>query len=541
MTGKTLQRNKGFKPLVSKGRVALSIPLALALATAWFPGCDGTVDAGALWEVHRRLVLGRGELQRAGDLVFTTTTLGYVTESELVYRLGEDGELEGFRIVPLSVPEQGLVVWTPAGGWEKTTGGAVRRLSPREDEEAALNALFLSGAYLALEPSFGPEGEVLLDWEGMKLRITLEPDGRLYGTEAFLGERILYAGFGEPDGAAPHLARTVEVNPGDSPAYALTRGEYRELDPGEVDLTPPAPSGLAYDDGAGRTLPLRLVGGMLLAPVTVGGLELELALDSGAAISYLRPDAAEKLGLVPVGESLVVSLGNDATGHGVAVVDEMRIGPVTLEGQTAVIGEPSLLLSLVAPFDGLIGYDLLGRLPVRLDAEAGTLELLPPYAEPAVPPGAVVVPIHLPGRLPQLPGELDGAGGLAFILDSGSPLELLVLPRSSGRLMDVSGAAPGDYTFMSLTGLGGALGALLRRAEYYLVGTRTDEGESASFWRVDGPRVTYSLGEAGGPLSVMDADALLGLPFLLRFAAVTFDYPRERLILEPRSEGGLAE
>jgi len=39
----------------------------------------------------------------------------------------------------------------------------------------------------------------------------------------------------------------------------------------------------------------------------------------------------------------------------------------------------------------------------------------------------------------------------------------------------------------------------------------------------------------------MDADALLGLPFLLRFAAVTFDYPRERLILEPRSEGGLAE
>ncbi len=517
-------------------RRAILIPLALALATAWLPGCGGTGDTGALWEVHRRLVLGGGELPRAGELVFTTTTLGYATESELQYRLGEDGELEGFRIVPLSGPEQGLVVWTPAGAWEKTTGGAVRRLSPRESGETAINALFLSGAYLALEPSFGPEGEVILDWEGMQLRLTLEPDGRLYGSEAYLGGRILYAGFGEPGDAAPHLARTVDVNPGDSPAYTLERGEFRRLDPGEVDLTPPEPSGLVYDDGAGRTVPLRLSGGMLLAPVTVGGLELELALDSGAAISYLRPDVAEKLGLIPVGESLVVSLGNDATGHGVALVDEMKIGPVTLEGQTVVIGEPSLLLSLVAPFDGLIGYDLLARLPARLDVEAGSLELLPPDTEPVIVPGAVVVPIHLPGRMPQMPGELDGAGGLAFILDSGSPLELLVLPRSSGRLMDVSGAAPADYTFMSLTGLGGILGALLRRADYYLVGTRTANGEWSSCWRVDGPRVTYTLGEAGGPLSVMDADALLGLPFLLRFSAVTFDYPRERLILEPRAE-----
>ncbi|HUT98208.1 MAG TPA: retropepsin-like aspartic protease [bacterium] len=525
MTGKTLQRN------------ALSLPLALALAAAWLPGCEGAGDAGALWEVHQRLVLGRGELPRAGSLIFTTDVLGYLTESELEYRLGEDGSLEGFRIIPLSGPDQGLVVWSPDGGLEKTTGGAVRRLSPRENEEAAINALFLSGAYLELEPSFGPEGEVILNWDGALLRLTLEPDGRLSGAEVFFDERIWYAGFGEPGDGAPHLSRTVSVNPGDSPAYELERAEFRELDPGEVDLTPPEPSGLVYDESAERTIPLRLAGGMLLASATVGGLELELAVDSGAAISYLRPDVAEKLGLVPVGESLVVSLGNDATGHGVAVVDGLVIGPVTLEGQTVVIGEPSFLLSLVAPFDGLIGYDLLGQVPARLDVEAGTLELLPPGAEPVVPPGAVVVPIHLPGRLPQVPGELEGVGGLSFILDSGSPLELLVLPRSAGRLMDLSGAQPGDYTFMSLTGLGGIMGALLRQADYYLVGAQPATGVHPSFWRVDDPRVTYTLGEAGGPLSVMDADALLGLPFLVRFAAVIFDYPRERLILEPRAEG----
>ncbi|MCX7022440.1 MAG: retropepsin-like aspartic protease [bacterium] len=522
-------------------RKALLFPLVLAVASAWLSGCEGTGDAGARWDVHQRLVLGRGELPRAGSLIFTTTALGYLTESELRYRLAEDGTLGGFRTIPLSGPDQGQVVWTPDGGWEKTTGGAVRRLSPRENEEAAINALFLSGAYLALTPSFGPEGEVILNWYGARLRLTLEPDGRLSGTEVSYDERIWYAGFGEPDDGVPHLSRTVSVNPADSPAYELDRGAFRELDPGEVDLTPPEPSGLVYDYDAERTIPLRLAGGMLLAPVTVGGLELELAVDSGAAISYLRPDVAEKLGLVPVGESLVVSLGNDATGHGVAVVDGLVIGPVTLEGQAVVIGEPSLLLSLVAPFDGLIGYDLLGQVPARLDVESGTLELLPPDAEPAVPPGAVVVPIHLPGRLPQLPGELEGAGGLSFILDSGSPLELLVLPRSSGWLMDLSGAPPGDYTFMSLAGLGGIMGALLREADYYLVGARAAEGERPSFWRVDGPRVTYALGEAGGPLSSMDADALLGLPFLVRFAAVTFDYPRERLILEPRAEAGLAE
>jgi hypothetical protein len=518
-------------------RGALLFPLVLAVAAAWLGGCGGAGDAEARWDVHRRLVLGRGELPRAGSLVFTTDTLGYFTESELRYRLGGDGSLEGFRSVPLGGPDQGLVVWTPGGGWEKTTGGAVRRLSPRENEEALLGALFLSGAYLALEPAFGPEGEVLLDWDGVRLRLILEPDGRLSGAEAFFGERVLYAGFGEPDGAAPHLPRTISVNPGDSPAYELDRGEFRELEPGEVDLTPPEPSGLVYDRGAERTVPLRLAGGMLLAPVKVGGLELDLALDSGAAISYLRPDVAERLGLAPVGESLVVSLGNDATGHGVALLDGLEIGPVTLEGQAVVIGEPSLLLSLVAPFDGLVGYDLLGQVPVRLDVETGTLELLPPDAEPPVPPGAVVIHLELPGRLPQLPGELEGVGDLSFILDSGSPLELLVLPRSSARLMELSGAQAGDYTFMSLTGLGGIMGALLRKADHYTVGARPAEGGYPSFWRVDAPRVTYTLAEAGGPLSSMDADALLGLPFLLRFAAVIFDYPRERLILEPRAEG----
>ena len=88
-----------------------------------------------------------------------------------------------------------------------------------------------------------------------------------------------------------------------------------------------------------------------------------------------------------------------------------------------------------------------------------------------------------------------------------------------------------------LAGLGGMMGALLREAFHYRVGVPSPAGESSSSWMVDQPRVTYAVGDAEGPLSVLEADALLGLPFLLRFAVVTFDYPRERLILTPREEG----
>jgi hypothetical protein len=508
-----------------------------ALLAAWLlTGCDALFDGAGTWEEHRALVLADGSLPRAGRLDVALGSLGLVTESVFEYRLDEDGSLEGFRVIPLTGLDQGLVVHNSDGAWEKSTGGAVRRLSPREAEQAVLDALFLSGAYLELEPFTGPEGEVELMHGGARYRLTLGPGGSLAGAEVFFDERVYHVGFHDSGRDAPRLPRSFTVGPEGSPPYRLTAGSFEELDPDEVDLTPPAPSGLSYDRDAERSVPLRLSGGMLLVPVTVDGLEVEFALDSGAAIGYVRPHVARRLGLEPLGESVVVSLGNDASDHGVALVDEMRIGPATLAGQTVVIGEPSLLLSLATSFDGLIGYDLLARLPVRLDVEAGRLEVLPPEVEPEVPPGAVVIPVSLPGRLPQVRGELEGARGLDFILDSGSPLELLVLPRSSGRLMNLSGAPPEEYTFMSLAGLGGVMAAFLREAAYFQVGAPAAGGGPPTVWRVAAPRVTYALADAEGPLSYMDADALLGLPFLLRFSAVTFDYPRERLILKPRKE-----
>ncbi len=512
--------------------------ILVASLTVWFfTGCDAASDAAGPWEAHRELVLAGEELPRAGRLYLSLDTMGLVTDSLFEYRLDEGGRLVGCRVVPLAGADQGLIVWRPDGGWEKTTGGAVRRLSPREYEQVSLNALFLSGAYLELEPSFGSEDEVSLMYGEAQYRLTLEPGGLLTGAEVFFDERVYCMSFGEPGRDTPRLPRSFSVSTPDFPAYGLNRANFRERPPEDVELTPPEPSGLTYEYSAERVLPLRLSGGMLLLPVTIGGLELEFALDSGAAISYVKPHVARRLELTPVGESIVISLGNDATGHGVAVVDEIKIGPATLEEQVAIIGEPSLLLSLATSFDGLIGYDLLAQLPVRLDVEAGNLEIMPPGSEPGIPPGAVVVPLCLPGRLLQVQGELDGVN-LTFILDSGSPLELLVLPRSSGRLMGLSDAGPEEYTFMSLAGLGGFMSALSREAGYFQVGHPSPEIETQTHWRVPRPRVTYAVADTQGPLSYMDADALLGLPFLLRFSAVTFDYPHERLILEPRIEGG---
>jgi len=502
----------------------LFLPLALLLSLT---ACQPESSAADPWEAHRELVLGEEPLPLSGSWDVVLRIYDVESVARLEYLRVEDAVYLRREIVEGA--DRGEVVLGAAGAFEKSFGGAVRRLSAKESESAKLVAFLLSGEYLDVEADLvladdgtaevvfqRPEGEYLL---------RLDSDGNLTSGYASLAESYYDLEFGSPRDTFPHLPQSLTIYPDGEPVQEVILTDYNSADALTAEhFNKPAGSGMSYDYDESAALPFRIVNGQLLVTVLMNGVEVELVLDSGATASYITAGTAKRLELRELGVGSVVSAGNDVSEYGLGVLDELTLGSVTLTDQLFVMGDSSLLLALAAPhLDGLLGYDLLARLPVRLDFTTGLLELLPPDEEPAIAEGAIVLPLELPGRLPVLTGELNGVPNLRLALDSGAALEMLVLPRSSNRLMSAAGLSATDGVLMSFAGLGGAMPTLMfRDSELRLEGYLATVG-----------RVFYAMGDADGPLSIIDADALLGLPFLLNFSRVTFDYPRERLILEP--------
>jgi len=506
----------------------LLMPLALLLILT---ACQRSSTAADPWTAHRELVLDEEQLPASGSWDVVLRIYDVESVARLEY-LRVDGEAYLRREV-VDGADQGEVVLGAEGAFEKSFGGAVRRLSDKEAESVKLIAFLLSGEYLNSEAELIPTAngsvddslEISFQQPEGKYLLSLDASGNLISGYASLAESYYSLEFGPPRDSFPRLPESLTIYPDGEPAQTVILTSYNSADalPAE-NFDKPAGSGLSYDESAESALPFRIVNVQLLVMVLMNGVEIELVLDSGATASYLTAGSAKRLELRELGTGSVISAGNDVSEYGLGVLDELTLGAVTLTDQLFVVGDSSLLLALAAPhLDGLLGYDLLAQLPVRLDFTTKLLELLPPGEEPTIAEGAIVLPLELSGRLPVLNGELNGVPNLRLALDSGAALEMLVLPKSSNRLMSAAGLSATDGVLMSFAGLGGALPTLMfRDSELRLAGFPTTVG-----------RVFYALGDADGPLSIIDANALLGLPFLLNFSRVTFDYPHQRLILEP--------
>ncbi len=506
----------------------LLMPIILLLSLT---ACQPEVSAADPWAAHQELVLDGEALPAAGSWDVVLGVYGVESVARFEY-LRKGGSVHLRREI-VEGADRGEVVLGAEGGFDKSFGGAVRRLSAKESEATVMVAFLLSGEYLSSDAELVPADDGFADYsmevifqrpEGEYL-LRLDDEGALTSGYASLAESYYGLEFGPPRVDFPHLPESLTIYPDGEPAQEVVLTDYDSADTITAEhFNKPAPSGMSYDHSTEAALPFRIVNGQLLVTVLMNGVEVELVLDSGATASYITAGTAKRLGLEELGIGSVVSAGNDVSEYGLAVLDELTLGPVTLTDQLFVMGDSSLLLALAAPhLDGLLGYDLLARLPVRFDFTAKLLELLPPDEEPVIAEGAIVLPLELPGRLPVLTGELNGVPDLRLALDSGAAVEMLVLPRSSNRLMSAAGLSPTDGVLMSFAGLGGAMSTLMfRDSELLLAGYPVTVG-----------RVFYALGDADGPLSIIDADALLGLPFLLNFSRITFDYPRERLILEP--------
>jgi hypothetical protein len=207
--------------------------------------------------------------------------------------------------------------------------------------------------------------------------------------------------------------------------------------------------------------------------------------------------------------------------------------PVTVRalGETLTVAEPFLLtLGQVARvegrrIDGLLGGDFFMQHVVEIDYARRRITVRDPAGfEP--PPGAVVVPVTLDTGWPVAEGTVTTQAGAPLpcrlIIDTGMRGTVALFRPFSARhgLHDSAGAL---HDMVAGAGLGGLSRGDVGRLDALTLGPLAFAKPVAVFSR-----------DTSGIFSMDGPDGIIGGE-LLRRHRVTFDYPHERMILEPAS------
>jgi len=149
------------------------------------------------------------------------------------------------------------------------------------------------------------------------------------------------------------------------------------------------------------------------------GQPLQMILDTGGQ-NVITPAAAHRLKLALVGHGLVGGFGSNLVTSRFAAVRSERIGSTVIRNQSFAVFDLGQ-----APIDGIVGYELLARLNVRVDFAKRTITLSPNASPQRVTANSVSIPFAFNDRLPQVEGSFNGIPGPMGI-DTGGGYALLM-------------------------------------------------------------------------------------------------------------------
>lgn len=151
-------------------------------------------------------------------------------------------------------------------------------------------------------------------------------------------------------------------------------------------------------------------------------------LDSAlASFMTLSPLLAEELGLVPTGSSTSTGVGTAPIATRFAVLDSVKLGPVTFRNVPVMVSDIQTLRGLK---EGLVGTALLKRFNATIDAAAGVMDFFPldrpDLLEAGIDKGAVAadVPLHLFDQT-VVEAVTGGAPPALYILDTAAAANLV--------------------------------------------------------------------------------------------------------------------
>jgi hypothetical protein len=247
-------------------------------------------------------------------------------------------------------------------------------------------------------------------------------------------------------------------------------------------------------------------------------------LDSALAdFMTLSPLLAEELGLVPVGSATSSGVGTATIATRFAVLDEVRLGPLTFHDVPVMVSDVRTLRGLK---QGLVGTAFLKRFNATIDAEAGTMELYPlerPDLMAARIDGSAVaadVPLYLFDQT-VVEASLAGAPSALYILDTAAATNLVDRPFFEEHIKPK--LDPARIVRGGIRGAGGAQYVNQVEGLTVALDTLVFDDQQANEFPMD------TLNTIGGRY----AAGLLGNPVLWPYR-VHLDFKNGRLILEKR-------
>ena len=257
---------------------------------------------------------------------------------------------------------------------------------------------------------------------------------------------------------------------------------------------------------------------------------LPFILDTGASSTVIDQAEAARL-------NLKTTSGTDVTtGGGSVQSTEVRdvfidVGRLKLPKSTMVAIDLAPLASgLGQPISGILGYDVFKQFVVQIDYARKTVAFHTP-ARYSAPTGAEVLPITIRDQVPFVSSEILGASGstaINLVLDTGQT-SALTLVRSFVDKQRLLTTGQPEVRITTGALLPGQVPAAVTRVNGLKLGRFTL-----------GHIVTNVAADAEAAGVEEDSTGILGGALLKRFI-VTIDYSRNQVILQSRSDDGLAE
>ncbi len=317
---------------------------------------------------------------------------------------------------------------------------------------------------------------------------------------------------------APGVRVPAHFRFGNGPQHELVRGAVQAVS--DAELAAPSPSS-AWAFGNGDSVPIQVqrgtrIGRRVIVRASINGHPGDFLLDSGAGLILLYQPYARSLGLSMLGRTSYSGVAGGVNTARFARAETIAVGDNTLSNVVVAVSERDP--SDKAPYDGILGFDLLAGALVHVDLVKGAVTFGDPTQfQPTIEKGAYAFPVNLADNTPEVLVKIGNYTTRATI-DTGDDHFATLSDNliTSGRLVSLP---LGTIYFTGVDGITPEPATCYKLNEI-----------SVGPYRYQGASVCLAkeavFGKDGG---------LIGFDFLRHFNW-TFDYTRSHVVMTPNGQ-----
>jgi hypothetical protein len=318
----------------------------------------------------------------------------------------------------------------------------------------------------------------------------------------------------------------VEVDAAESVTTTVDKLDFRPQP--VADFAVPRQSAAEFPDGKNDIVQdFDDIHGLIVVPGAINDHPVKLLLDSGSSTSLIDLAAASRLGL-PTGGSSRVAAAAVLSGK-IARAETLTVAGIRVRNfvmQAVPLQLPGPIEH--AGIDGVIGYDVLARLVVRINYSRAQLRLITPSSFTYAGNG-VTLPIDLDERVPRIHAVIGDNDAVTLTVDTGSDTGLILHEEfANTHFRDFSAANPDTGATITRDDLNSARGA----GGHFAIRTTLVNRLGLGSYSIGNVYTEVLLNPTGAFTSSRSSDGILGGGVLSRFNAVFLDYQGRRLILE---------